>query len=437
MGRGIIRDERGVALILSLLVLLLLSGIVLAAISIGGSEPQTARNLSDNVRARYLAEAGVHWAYNTLAASPDWNTQLANGGVMAANMSLPGLAAGQGTFSVTARNDIQAGDPTITGVARDGSNSATSDTNGVIILTTTGEISGARRSVQVVLRRMRLPPTPGAISLPGVQTDTAFPAGKDSFDIDGRDYNRDGTLGPAALKYGIQVPPGGALLISFEKQVEDSLSGGAKDSVKGKAQDDPALYDKGDRVIAPDTSLSPGVLSPFLAELAAHPRTRVLKSTQACPMALTATADPTRPRLTNGCSTDQTLYLGTPADPQLIYFRGDLDPLSLFTGLAMNGTISGAGILVVEDGDFRNYGNLRWDGMIVVTGQYVGAGLMAGSQTTIYGSLIIMETAGAEAKGFNELYVAGARTTIRASSQNTNAVQTMRSLTTMSAWREF
>lgn len=73
----------------------------------------------------------------------------------------------------------------------------------------------------------------------------------------------------------------------------------------------------------------------------------------ACPLVLTGTTGaPTAPTLSTGGSgcpgnppIGQTLNLGTPADPKLIYFRGELDTSSNFTGLRLNGTVKGAGML--------------------------------------------------------------------------------------------
>src|SRR5207245_9274915 len=100
------------------------------------------------------------------------------------------------------------------------------------------------------------------------------------------------------------------------------------------------------------------------------------------------------PTLTNGCGTNQTLNLGTPSNPQLIYFRGDLDPTSAFTGLTVNGKIQGAGILVIEDGDLENVGTLNWQGILVGTGRYDGAGFMGRITTHINRALLSNGAAG-------------------------------------------
>src|SRR5438445_85531 len=122
----LIDNEQGVALVLALMILLTLTGLVLAFLSASAFEPQISRNHSETVRARYVAEAGVEYAYDTLATDVgSWNDHLAGatcaqGAVLGApNSSLPGLGSAHGTFTVRIRNDCKAGDDQLTGVALD------------------------------------------------------------------------------------------------------------------------------------------------------------------------------------------------------------------------------------------------------------------------------------------------------------------------------
>ena len=69
-GRHLFLDERGVALPLAMIVLVALTMMVLASLTLAGVEPQISQNLTDTARARYLAESGVEWAFRQLAASP-------------------------------------------------------------------------------------------------------------------------------------------------------------------------------------------------------------------------------------------------------------------------------------------------------------------------------------------------------------------------------
>src|SRR5438046_8397878 len=64
-------DERGVALILGLVVLMTLSALALAFLAVSALEPRISRNLHDASRARWLAEAGIELGYGLLAATAD------------------------------------------------------------------------------------------------------------------------------------------------------------------------------------------------------------------------------------------------------------------------------------------------------------------------------------------------------------------------------
>src|SRR5438128_9009612 len=124
--RQLIDNEHGVALVLALMILLTVTGLVLAFLSASAFEPQISRNHSETVRARYVAEAGIEYAYDTLATNvSSWNTYLAGatclqGAVLGtANSSLPGLGRVHGAFTVRIRNDCNAGDDKPTGMGLD------------------------------------------------------------------------------------------------------------------------------------------------------------------------------------------------------------------------------------------------------------------------------------------------------------------------------
>ncbi len=81
-----IRNERGVALPLALFALVMLSGLLLAFLTMSGMEPRIAANLNDVTRARYAAEAGLqetmNWFINSSASptqySPPSGTQFSS-----------------------------------------------------------------------------------------------------------------------------------------------------------------------------------------------------------------------------------------------------------------------------------------------------------------------------------------------------------------------
>jgi Tfp pilus assembly protein PilX len=508
----VLRDQRGVALPLAMFSLVSLSVMALAFVAMAAMEPQVSANLGDTVSARFIAEAGVEWAFDNLAnPAMDWTTVLtdaiatanctANGCLYgAANQTLPGLNAGSGTYTVRVRNDNVAGDTARTGLVALDAGGANTDTNGRVFITVTGAVNGVQRNIEVVVRRMMLPNFPGAVNLPGMQADTLF-SGTERFRIDGRDY-RNSTLDPfnvnnagncgsscgalfpenaptpwlpggtGATKLGVAVQPGtqsnqtcgsgsGCVggHVTYEKHVEDSLDTTNKQGrVKGRDQTNGSATTTGVNTVAADSSLTPSAMSQFVSAMASLPITQIFQSTQACPMRADATTTDHVVRLRNNggpsvsstnakssaCPMDQNLDLGTLSDPKVVYFRGDPDPSSTFPGLTMNGTVKGAGLLIIEDGDFRQNANFTWDGLVVVTGQYVSIGMFSGSTTNIVGALTALETQAGEAGGYFE-FLAGAggdiaSASIRNGTANINMVKTLlwnRQYHSLGSWREF
>jgi hypothetical protein len=177
----------------------------------------------------------------------------------------------------------------------------------------------------------------------------------------------------------------------------------------------------------------------FINLVASNPGTTVLQSTIACPMVFTGSTSGSSntPALTNGCGVNSTVNLGSRQDPKLVFFRGELDPTSNFTGLSLNNNIKGAGILVIQDGDMKNFGNLEWDGLVIVTGSYTSLALMNGSTTTIRGAAVAYESQPGEAAGYFDFYIGNVtNASIHSSKQNVDMVQLMRSLHSITNWRE-
>src|SRR5712692_6087002 len=117
-------DERGMAAVMALIVVLALTLLVTAFLAVSAFEPQISQNLADSTQARYAADAGIEWAFDQLVGTPSWNTLLVGAAGCAtpltpagwSNVTVPGVA---GSFTVNLRNDCQAGDDQITGVALD------------------------------------------------------------------------------------------------------------------------------------------------------------------------------------------------------------------------------------------------------------------------------------------------------------------------------
>ena len=474
-------NQRGVALPLAMVLLLVLTMMALAFMTLGSVEPQISKNLSDGARARQLAEAGIELAFTKLA-NQDFTILLGSSTevsgsnpkeyiLVTGGTTLPGLSSSHGTFGVTIRNDITAGDKEFTGyippggtaLSLDTAGSETNDQNGIILVRALGTYNGANRTVNAVIERGKLNIN-AALSLPGSQADTyTNPPG--AYSIDGRDWLRADTSGPSTcttgcghMKLGIATLPGTQRNVgnSYEQVAESGFNTTAKRGYVQGSHQTTGSRTTGLNTIAADSGLTPAAMQAFLTNLAANTSTQIIQSTQTCAhpatggahnkpegLRMASTGTPGQVNITNNgsCSDpiNQSLDLGTVANPAIVYVKGDYDTTSQFIGLAVDGgqPIRGYGVLVVEDADLSFFGSdFRWDGIVVVTGRYVGVGFRGGSNTEIRGALIANETIAGEAGGYFEFLNQASSMSVRRSKENIdlamNALYNMR----ISTYRE-
>jgi hypothetical protein len=360
-----------------------------------------------------------------------------------------------------------------------------------VIVTATGTYNGVNRQIQAAMRRLPLPPFPAAFSMPGAQVDVGL--SNSNTKIDGRDYvyqcvskctdpdpkkqTWDYVLNSdqSKMKFGFAVQPGNQQNLSpattYEANAEAGL-GKNISNVRGKSQWGGAGDVNGKDTVAPDSSLgglitrpsrdgldtetTPKALDDFLTNLQKFSSTTVLQSSLSCsqpdsvsgkPVGIWMkgnSSDASKPTL-SGC-VNQTVDLGDRNNPKLVYFRGDRDPTSGFVGVLTDGQpIKGAGILIVEDGDFRIRSQFDWDGIVIVTGRYVTMWWENASKGSVNGAAVSNETMWNEAgnsmgvKGSGTLYDAlfdGANSIdLRYSQQMLNIVQRAL-LFRMTTWRE-
>lgn len=495
---GRFRNERGVALPLALFALVALSALVLSFLSMGGMEPQVARNLSDTAQARYMADAGIEWAFDQLAnPATNWSTllqtnQVANSspqaawmtGANGAAMTLPGLTATSGTFTVTVRNDTLAADTALTGVAAD-TGGATTDTNNVLIVTATGTYNGVNRQIQVVISRVQIPTMPGALNCAGLQCDFDMGVVSDwtnhHFHSVGLNYAQDpnnaaNMVGVSGnMKYAIATPTGNQSGTgqTFESRVENALNLHQLNELDGLVQGSnpptanvsrlghvQASADSGKSTIAGDSTLVSNVdgsgnflnnaTSNFVNKLKTQTSVNILKSVAGAGGVTIQNGKPL------GANSGLPVNLGTTQSPAISYFTGDPNPSNLDRILTLKGTNSGAGILIVENGTLQIFDNFRWDGVIILTGKNVGISFDKSVQANVYGGVILNETIkdlaadedtsnyqlklqkncihseDAAGCGGNDIY----STKLYSSSQRVNQAQSIRSLVRLSSWRE-
>jgi len=432
-------NQRGIVLPLTLMIMMVLASLTVAMLSISGFEPLISQNLADATKARFAAEAGIDAAFNRLAGATNWTTLLANadantGVLLFATAPMGSLPAGRGTYTVRLRNDSLAGDPTITGVTADPN--ATADDNGVLIVTSTGQVAGATKTVRVVMKRLNFL-FPAALNFPGNEAETLVDTS--AFEVDGRGWKMDGSGLDASCApvFGISVSTmlpttnaGGN-----EAVVESALSGNQKNNVLGKAQN-PAQAGIAENTIAPDPTLTPQYIQSFIDKAKAVADI-TLDSTQANPVSFnnigsSCTGDPTHDAADGNCWGSKNPTTGE-INPKVVYIKGEADPTSMFHALTLGGTTTGYGILIVEDGDMIVNGNFGWYGPIIVTGKWVGIGFMGGGNQSVYGAVISNETA--SDPGFYEGYLNG-NAKIRYSCEALNAALNARKLVSATNWKD-
>jgi len=429
--RQLLGNERGTALALALIIMVIMTAVAIGLATMGGVESRISASQSASSRARLLAESGIEFALLSVAGSG-----FAPGTVLIpAGTPLPGLTTASGTFGVTIRNDKIIGDTLLTGaLTLDDLGTDTVDMNGIVILTSTGTVDGATRVIVAVVQRGILPVN-AALTLPGVKADTTTdspcqnpscpPNPLRNYSIDGRDWKRADTTTPTGtnpLKLGIATASN-----STETTVENGFTDSYERAMVQGKHESTGVLTTGLNTISQDTTLSTDAIKSFLANLAANPATQIIDSTPGCQFAagggdhskpegihMASTATPGTVTVKNNCSyasgqqINQTINLGSPTSPQMIYFKGTYDPTSNFVGVGVDGSqpIQGYGLLVVEDADlaFFQTGKFRWDGIVLVTGRNVAVSFKGDSDTEIRGALIGSETNPNEPGGYFEFY---------------------------------
>lgn len=392
--RAIVKDERGVAVVLAMIALLVLTALVVAFLAVSALEPRIAANLASATQARYLAEAGIEAAFDGLANTADWNTALVGAlagcltGVTApgtlVNSVLPGLTVASGTYNVTIRNDCFAGnasasaDNVLTGVALE--LSPLIDTNGRVVVTSTGTVTDAAgtiatRSVKTVVRKVVIPPINGALTFPGLQADVDFSGS--SFTIRGIDTNMDGSNGTASPVFGIAVG-----VAANEASVDNELANNQQNSVTGKSQSNPLTTTSGDGTVAFDTSLTSSAVTDFVNAVKANADITI-DSPASNPFSIN--------NIGSTCGTDvnSDTCWGTTTHPKIVYVKGDGS--GQYNALDISGNSSGTGILIVENGNLDLTGTFTWNGPIILTGTNVNMRYHGGGNQSIFGTVIVNE----------------------------------------------
>ena len=322
------RSEAGVALAVAIFVIAALMLAATSAIQMASADLLATRNYRGAAQAHFVAESGIAEAL-----------QAANG---------PGV--------IDFGNDVVAGWSTLYGGASrtfaplvgftytvTPFTSAADPVNRGGFLATASGPEGTTNSVVATVLRAATPLTaPAAVYLAtDAPTDSTFKG--NALAIDGNDHNYDGSAGSAPPVPGIATRQDAntqEVLAGLDKQQQDNVQG------LGYSNGPP---------IAPSVMTSPAApsvdqLEHFIRALLARPGV-----------------------VTDPPSNGNPPPFGTTASPQITHFTG--------SELKLNGTASGAGILIV-DGALTINGTFDFKGLILVRGRTTITG-----NATVYGSI--------------------------------------------------
>lgn len=378
------RSQDGVAIVMALIVLLSLSGLVLAFLSMTALEPLISQNLADATTARLLADSGIDLAYDTLVRTTDWSTVIAaattrscaaaDPGIflVPAGTPLPGWPAAHGTFGVRVRNDCQPGDDKLTGTVIE-TGRPNADGNGRLVLQSTGLKNGAARTVSVVAFRVRMFELDATLAFPGLQANVDFPAS--TFVIDGRDTRPgdavDAPTGAGAPKFGITVAQSGSIALTA---IQAALRSAPQNHVVGRDPNGAGLV-TGEQAVTASATLTSQQVADFAG---------AVKGMADVTIDVAAGASYARVGSTCAANVSDTRCWGTDTHPKIVYVRGGPTPLDLTEGA------TGTGILIVENGILNVLGDLRWHGPIIVTGTNVGLRFL-GTDQSVHGGVVVNE----------------------------------------------
>lgn len=345
--RAWFRNEEGVALVTSLLVLALLA--LLAPIIVRRTADDIGRTESfkESRTAFYIAEAGLEQAkasvkaanFDSVLSGPDGSTA---------------TTSDNGTFSVAGGSTVTIGGSQYIQVSfnggtysarfydnNDGDSNLTKDVDGIGYINAIGSYKNSTKTIRAMVRKQNINPSnfPAAVTLVGP---TASITGQGSgFTVSGNGTATDGTADPnCTSQNGVATEASGA-------NTTTTWGGGAQNQISGVGG------------TTPDISNSQTTFT-YTEALAFYNQIKPLATVQS----------------------DSTISggtFGTIASPQINYWSGNL---------RTTGNVSGVGILII-DGDLDIQGSLDFQGVILIgicstcTGEIMGTG-----SATIYGAMV-------------------------------------------------
>ena len=342
----LLANQRGMVLVISLMILSLLLGAGLGAIVSTQTDLKTTGNLKTGTQAFYLAEAGIEWG----------KQQIKSSSVSPPSTGESTQALSPGTFAVSFLSPTQL-----------------SNLAAKVTIRSTGNVARSSHRIQALVTKI-YDLSDAALGLRGNEANGSFVGS--SFLVDGRDYDPlTGELVPgASVRPAISVPDG-----PLKKQVVDGLTDEQKKQITGKGETTPSVEQS--------DLLSSDELAQLARELCSAPN------------AIVENIPPSGTLSVSGTTT-----WGTRAAPQLRCIDG---LAGAGDRIEIGGTFGGVGVLVVRNADLVAIGTLRWEGLILVSGNNVGFRVEGGEEKELFGSLIINETGADSGDGTEEIKLQG------------------------------
>ncbi|MBI2089111.1 MAG: hypothetical protein HYT78_10255 [Deltaproteobacteria bacterium] len=346
--RTILRDDRGITLLLVLLVMTLILSTTGASLFFGGLNSRISSNIKTGRGAMHAADAGIQHALATVPIGTNFNGLLAGSvsgfPLVDGKPTLTGSLGGY-TYTVVVDNDTS-----VTG------ETTTSDNNRIVILTSTATGStGSQAKVRAYVGRSTATwVPPGAIYVPaGSNSDADFNT-SGTFLISGNDTNYSGdgngdgradstSAGPNAPIYGVAP-----LYDSIVNEFLNSLTSTEKTRVQGKG------YNGSTSPVTP--SVFKSTVSFSVSDLANSFKNNAGAVQYLNGYHVTSTDCPSPPVNPPPSS----CRFGTDASPQITYVKSDTSTIKFDSG----STVTGSGVLIL-DGKANVFGNFEFHGLVI------------------------------------------------------------------------
>jgi hypothetical protein len=392
---NVIRNERGVVLVIGLLLLAVLTIMALAGNNNTLIDTAIAFNNLSAVRSLYLAEAGLergklecvqryldgNWtSFNTILKGSDNTLGTPDDGIPTFGNS---VSFHGGTYMVRVTNDPS-----------DGIN----DTNSIVRIMSTGSFGGSTTKLQIYLSMTLNPNVPAALTMAGEAE--VFVADGVSFSIDGRDYrlaDADGFPSGTTAKLGVGV--GDVDNVSWMNNTPNAV-GLVSSSGLSNNSERQAVQGAGYNFVTNTPSVGQqNTVTRMSLRAMADSFKAIADNMISYPPGFSGSSDASG-NLLNWPSSGQTTCLGSTANPKITYI--DVTDNSITNaGISLSGTgvggISGAGILVVDGSNLDFSGKVNWTGLVIVVGDFgsFSTGAAGGTSGTdlvrIRGGLMIGE----------------------------------------------